>query len=213
MADFLDVDGGINPNSAPVATEEDPAAAFLAREQDELAGIEDENFSGGPTTDAQAVDQGNADFGSAEADILGGGEVGGEAPQENGPSDAYSAISSVDRLANEPEKIKKWRVEQEELLAKKDEEADELKEDWRETAKKELNDWYNKRSEQQEKMKTSNRASEEAFIQERDEDIPGQEWERVARLCDFNPKNSKTTKDVTRMRSLLLHLKQTGLTR
>ncbi|XP_033117421.1 clathrin light chain B-like [Anneissia japonica] len=155
----------------------------------------------------------NLDFVGVDADILGVGDDAGQSPQENGPTDSYSAISSVDRLANEPEKIKKWRAEQEELLAKKDKEAEALKEEWAETAKKELADWHNKRSEQQEKIKTSNRASEEAFIQERDEDIPGQEWERVARLCDFNPKNSKTTKDVTRMRSLLLHLKQTGLTR
>ncbi len=36
------------------------------------------------------------------------------------------------------------------------------------------------------------------------------DWERVARLCDFNPKNSKCAKDVGRFRSLLLQLKQSG---
>lgn len=57
------------------------------------------------------------------------------------------------------------------------------------------------------------RAAEEAFIEERDEDIPGHEWERVARLCDFNPKNSRATKDVSRMRSIFLQLKQNPLKR
>jgi len=57
------------------------------------------------------------------------------------------------------------------------------------------------------------RAAEEAFVEERDEDIPGHEWERVARLCDFNPKNSKATKDVSRMRSIFLQLKQHPLKR
>lgn len=59
----------------------------------------------------------------------------------------------------------------------------------------------------------NSRAAEEAFIKERDEETPGQEWERIARLCDFNPKNNKNTKDVSRLRSILLHLKQTGLQR
>ena len=57
----------------------------------------------------------------------------------------------------------------------------------------------------------SHRAAEEAFIKERDEVTPGQEWERIARVCDFNPKNNKNLKDVTRFRSILLHLKQSGL--
>lgn len=42
---------------------------------------------------------------------------------------------------------------------------------------------------------------------------PGTEWERVARLCDFNPKTNKQAKDVSRMRSVLISLKQTPLVR
>lgn len=57
------------------------------------------------------------------------------------------------------------------------------------------------------------RQAEAVFIEERDEDVPGHEWEHVARLCDFNPKNSKNTKDVGRMRSIFLQLKQTPLVR
>lgn len=55
----------------------------------------------------------------------------------------------------------------------------------------------------------SRRQAEAAFVEERDEDHPGTEWERVTRMCDFNPKNSKNTKDVSRMRSIFLQLKQT----
>ncbi len=40
--------------------------------------------------------------------------------------------------------------------------------------------------------------------------VPGTEWERVAKLCDFNPKTAKNTKDVGRMRSVILQLKQEG---
>ena len=57
------------------------------------------------------------------------------------------------------------------------------------------------------------RQAEAVFVEERDEDVPGHEWERVARLCDFNPKNSKNSKDVSRMRSIFLQLKQTPLVR
>lgn len=36
--------------------------------------------------------------------------------ESNGPSDAYAAISSADRLQNEPESLRKWREEQRERL-------------------------------------------------------------------------------------------------
>lgn len=57
------------------------------------------------------------------------------------------------------------------------------------------------------------RAAEEVFVKERDQTEPGEEWEKICRLCEFNPKNSKNVKDVSRMRSILLQLKQTPLVR
>lgn len=51
------------------------------------------------------------------------------------------------------------------------------------------------------------------MISDLDETNPGTEWERVARLCDFNPKSSKQAKDVSRMRSVLISLKQSPLVR
>ncbi|XP_021562329.1 clathrin light chain B [Carlito syrichta] len=56
-------------------------------------------------------------------------------------------------------------------------------------------------------------ASEEAFVKESKEETPGTEWEKVAQLCDFNPKSSKQCKDVSRLRSVLMSLKQTPLSR
>jgi hypothetical protein len=52
------------------------------------------------------------------------------------------------------------------------------------------------------------RESEAEFIKERDESLPGHEWERICRLCEFNPKNNRSQKDASRMRSILLQLKQ-----
>lgn len=57
------------------------------------------------------------------------------------------------------------------------------------------------------------RTAEDAFVKDRDTTQPGGEWEKICRLCEFNPKNSKNTKDVSRLRSILLQLKQTPLMR
>ena len=39
---------------------------------------------------------------------------------------------------------------------------------------------------------------------------PGTEWDRVTKLCDFGGKNANknSSKDMTRMKSILLQLKQ-----
>ncbi|MEQ2178560.1 hypothetical protein GOODEAATRI_015348, partial [Goodea atripinnis] len=138
-----------------VGSEEDPAAAFLAQQESEIAGIEnDEGFS-----------------------ILDGGEV----PSSLGDSN--------------------------------DANSRKQESEWKEKAKLELEEWHARQNEQLEKTKSNNRAAEEAMISDLDENNPGTEWERVARLCDFNPKSSKQAKDVSRMRSVLISLKQSPLVR
>ncbi|KAK3782412.1 hypothetical protein RRG08_033053 [Elysia crispata] len=230
-------------NSAP-SEEADPAADFLAREQSELAGLEDDTFGQqsvgnnqgfdafeqpsqestqpeaqnvsdlGPVGDFELVNGGGNDEG-----LLGGsdGLVNGlddpVSSSTNGPTNIYEAISQQDTVRAEPEKIKLWREEQRARLEAKDQEEEVRKKELREKAKKELDDWYKHHQEQLEKTKENNRASEEAFVKERDEKVPGQSWEKITRLCEFNPKNTKCTKDVARFRSILLQLKQTPLVR
>ncbi|KAK6166957.1 hypothetical protein SNE40_023551 [Patella caerulea] len=200
--------------------EDDPAADFLAREQSELAGLEDDN----PTDSSVPQDDGFGAFGdevpAASQDDFGGGldefegvSTDGQFEQSNGPSDSYSAISQQDTIRVEPEKIRLWREEQKDILEKKDMDESKKKEEWQSIAKKELEDWYKHHSEQLSKTKENNIAAEKAFIKERDESVPGHEWEKICRLCEFNPKHAKCTKDVTRMRSILLQLKQTPLVR
>uniref|UniRef100_H2ZWQ7 Clathrin light chain n=2 Tax=Latimeria chalumnae TaxID=7897 RepID=H2ZWQ7_LATCH len=222
-----------------LTTEEDPAAAFLAQQESEIAGIEnDEGFS--------ILDSGEvpASLQSQQADLV-DGAVNGETFQEsNGPMDAYAAISQADRLHSEPESIRKWREEQKERLEMLDANSRKQETEWKEKAKKELEEWYTRQEELLEKTKANNRvadeafykqpfadvigyvtninhpcyrleqdfrAAEEAFVTETEEINPGSEWERVARLCDFNPKSSKQAKDVSRMRSVLISLKQAPL--
>ncbi|XP_065734447.1 clathrin light chain A isoform X8 [Phocoena phocoena] len=140
-----------------VAGEEDPAAAFLAQQESEIAGIEnDEAFA-----------------------ILDGGAHG---PQPHGEPPGDPDANSRKQEA-----------------------------EWKEKAIKELDEWYARQDEQLQKTKANNRAAEEAFVNDIEESSPGTEWERVARLCDFNPKSSKQAKDVSRMRSVLISLKQAPL--
>uniref|UniRef100_A0A3B4EB74 Clathrin light chain n=1 Tax=Pygocentrus nattereri TaxID=42514 RepID=A0A3B4EB74_PYGNA len=209
-----------------VGAEEDPAAAFLAQQESEIAGIEqDEGFSildGGEVPSHLAADQHNG---------------------SNGPSDAYAAISSADRLQAEPESLRKWREEQRERLEDLDANSRKQEVEWKEKAKVELEEWHARQDEQLAKTKVNNRvldedfykqpfahligyvthinhpcyrldqAAEEAMVTELNESNPGTEWERVARLCDFNPKSNKQAKDVSRMRSVLISLKQSPLVR
>ncbi|XP_017398651.1 clathrin light chain A isoform X3 [Cebus imitator] len=201
-------------NGVAGAGEEDPAAAFLAQQESEIAGIEND--------EAFAILDGGAPGPQPHGEPPGGpdavdGVMNGEYYQEsNGPTDSYAAISQVDRLQSEPESIRKWREEQTERLEALDANSRKQEAEWKEKAIKELD-------EQLQKTKANNstninhpcysleQAAEEAFVNDIDESSPGTEWERVARLCDFNPKSSKQAKDVSRMRSVLISLKQAPL--
>ncbi|XP_020019979.1 clathrin light chain A isoform X3 [Castor canadensis] len=204
-----------------VAGDEDPAAAFLAQQESEIAGIEND--------EAFAILDGGAPGPQPHGEPPGGpdavdGVMNGEYYQEsNGPTDSYAAISQVDRLQSEPESIRKWREEQTERLEALDANSRKQEAEWKEKAIKELEEWYARQDEQLQKTKANNstninhpcysleQAAEEAFVNDIDESSPGTEWERVARLCDFNPKSSKQAKDVSRMRSVLISLKQAPL--
>ncbi|KAJ1126509.1 hypothetical protein NDU88_004916 [Pleurodeles waltl] len=196
----------------PAEPEEDPAAAFLAQQESEIAGIEnDEGFGvidGGalPTEEPPEL----VGFGDLVTTPVNGGDL---FPDSNGHSDGYSAIARADRLTQEPESIRVWREEQKKRLEELDASSKLAEQEWREKAKKDLDEWYVRQNEQMEKTKVNNRASDEALAADLTDDSSGTEWERVARLCDFNPKSSKQTKDVSRLRSVLISLKQAPLVR
>ena len=190
-----------------IEPEVDPVAEFVAREQDQLAGLEDEIP---PVSITAPATISNTDVGPG-GDAEGSFEIIDAVGQ---PTDAQAppiieTASKPPPVKEEPEKIRKWREEQKARLEEKDAEEEKKKEEWREAARKELEEWYKHHAEAISKTKTTNRNAEKQFVAEADEVEPGTEWERIAKLCDFNPKSSRASKDVSRMRSIILQLKQT----
>jgi hypothetical protein len=199
---------------------EDPAAEFLAQEEDQLRelGIDDNQFEENQFEENQFEGnqvEGNDDNIMGEFEDLGAGDGGNVAPEEpvmNGYTEPPAPVIQI-QPAQEPESLKEWREEKAASLQKQEEDEIENHQQWTDRAKKELDDWYNHYNEQLEKTRTENKAAEEQFIEEMTDTKPGNEWEKVSRFCDFNPKNSKNTKDVSRIRSMLLQLKQNPLVR
>ncbi|KAK2518812.1 Clta [Columba livia] len=133
--------------------EEDPAAAFLAQQENEIAGIENDVgvLEGREVLSAM---QDPDDLGLGAVD----GGVNGNIHQEsNGPKDSYAAISQVDRLQSEPESIRKWREEQKERLEQLDANSRKQEAEWKEKAIKELEEWYARQDEKLQKTKASNK--------------------------------------------------------
>jgi hypothetical protein len=117
---------------------------------------------------------------------------------------------------NEPEKIRKWREEFSTRIEKKDSEEEIKRKEMREQAKKELDDFYKQRIEQLERTKGQNRTNNRTFEDDlfnngnKSTTSNGKvnDWDKITSLCEFNPKNNRSQKDLTRYRGVLLQLKQ-----
>merc|ERR1711879_922072 len=144
----------------PAASEVDPAAEFLAKEQEELGDIGQDLGLGAPAQTEDVLAPANE--------------------EEDDGKDIYAGMQtlSIKKDKEEPEFMRKWKEEQQERLRKKDEEE----------------------SAAMEETKYDN--IEMNGIE------PGTEWERVSKHCDFSSKAPGHTKDVSRMRSIMLQLKQ-----
>merc|ERR1712126_39870 len=170
--------------------EVDPAAEFLAKEQEELGDIGEDLGIG---THPEAGDRIEAFKEEFEPEIP-------VAPSGGGAD--YSAFGDVQEELSggmggmtigreEPECLKNWKLKQDQMLKEKD-------------ANEEI-----KNEELLEKNRKANKEHEKAQeVPEVNGIVPGQEWERVSKHCDFSAKAPGHTKDVSRMRSILLQLKQ-----
>ena len=125
--------------------------------------------------------------------------------------DIYAGMQplSIKKDQEEPEFTRKWKEEQQKWLSKKEEEETAAMEELKQKAQIELADWYKRLEMQLEKTKRINREEEAKFRNDEVNHIePGSEWERVAKHCDFSTKAPGHTKDVSRMRTIMLQLKQ-----
>ncbi|XP_063886147.1 clathrin light chain-like isoform X12 [Scylla paramamosain] len=255
---------GFGDSFVPAPTEGtpevDPAAEFLAREQDQLAGLDDDiippaaapqsqetapTLPAGAAADAPSAEavaaeeafaepasavaapaeaapehEGNysgfgADFGGASVptddaaasvgDLSFVGDTSAAEPVPAPPM-AYSPVPTIPK--EEPEKIRIWREQQEVRLKEKDAAEELNKEELKEKARKELEDWYKQHEEQVAKTRQANRSAEKELVADIGKMEPGTEWERIAKLCNFNPKTAKSSRDISRMRSIILQVKQ-----
>merc|ERR1712045_212551 len=173
----------------PATSEVDPAAEFLAKEQAELGDI-GEDLGIAPAASQPAADNDN---------FLTEGEA----------SELSTGMSKLYVAKEEPEFMRKWKEEQKARLEKKDQEEAAAMEELKVKAKQELEDWYKRYETQIEKTKNCNREEETKYEgNEMNHIEPGSEWERVAKHCDFSAKAPGHSKDVSRLRSIMLQLKQ-----
>jgi len=192
MDEFEEVSGSEGLNEVPPAAASDPASEFLEREKEELGDVLGDPPAADPVVDML----------SAPMDGL------AVSRSSSGKGSPITILSSMPRI--EPETIRAWRADNEKRLAEKDAKEEENLVELREQAKKELADWYKHYKEQLEKTKAVNRSAEVEFVAEVNDIKPGTEWERINKLVDFNSKHSKSTKDTSRMKSIMLQLKQNG---
>ncbi|CAF1085018.1 unnamed protein product [Adineta steineri] len=196
------------PNSFDNFNDEDPAAEFLEREQRELGDITGNNgvnaFEDPFNTDSASLTNG-----AHSPAINTNGSISPNPSSQNG--DQYQALSQL----NEPETILKWREEFSTRINKKDTEEEVKRKEMREQAKKELDDFYKQRVEQMERVKGENRLNnrtleDDLFSNGNNSTSNGKinDWDKITSLCEFNPKNNRSQKDLTRYRSVLLQLKQ-----
>ncbi|CAM4750394.1 unnamed protein product [Rotaria magnacalcarata] len=183
--------------------DEDPAAEFLEREKRELADITGDTDSNlfANAFDARGLSP-NLNVGGSYSPI----------PTSNSP---YQGLSDLSEQINEPEKIRKWREEFSTRISKKDTEEEIKRKEMQEQARKELDDFYKQRAEQLERTKgqnrTNNRTLEDDIFNNRNSSTSNgkvSDWDKITSLCEFNPKNNRSQKDLTRYRSVLLQLKQ-----
>jgi len=201
----------------------DPAADFLAREQEELGDVlgEELGLSNAPAATSNPLED-EAVVHEVEAPAV-VPSMEGLSLEDQNELDAVNQEVAQERTTTpspafvmpprpkeEPETIKQWRLDQAKRLEEKDAKEAEMMAELKKEAEKELEDWYKRYDENLAKTRAMNRENEKEFVTNENDISPGTEWERVNKLCDFSGKNANknSTKDMSRMKSILLQLKQ-----
>ncbi|GAA97191.1 uncharacterized protein L969DRAFT_42397 [Mixia osmundae IAM 14324] len=141
--------------------------------------------------------------------------------QQNGYSTApqYAASQGAFTQAPEPETdaIKAWRAKQAEEIKERDARSAEKREETITRAQKAIDDFYKNYNEAKEKNIASNKEEESKYLSAQTDALAkGTTWDRIAELVELKDSRSKTntksTRDLTRFKELILSLKREGET-
>ncbi|KAI8336506.1 clathrin light chain [Chlamydoabsidia padenii] len=110
----------------------------------------------------------------------------------------------------EPAVVRQWREKQQEMIAQRDEEAENKKQETIQKAREDIDRFYEEYNEKKQKSIEENRAREETYQKDREETSTSNNiWERVVREFDVtNAKSGHHTRDVSRMKEVMLDLRK-----
>ncbi|KAI8876139.1 hypothetical protein K501DRAFT_289043 [Backusella circina FSU 941] len=124
--------------------------------------------------------------------------------------DSSKALHKAMMPEEEPETVRLWREKQEETIKKRDQDAEQKKQDTIQRAREDIDKFYEEYNDKKQKIIEENRAREETRIKQRDDvNSSANIWERVASEVDTsNAKSGFHAQDVTRMKDLIVDLKR-----
>ncbi|GAA5805781.1 clathrin light chain [Helicostylum pulchrum] len=110
----------------------------------------------------------------------------------------------------EPETVRQWREKQKEVIAERDAISEEKKQETINRAREDIDKFYEEYNDKKQKAIEENREREETTVKKRDDVAASSNvWDRVTREVDTtNAKTGYHTRDITRMKDLMLDLKR-----
>jgi hypothetical protein len=137
--------------------------------------------------------------------------IGSRQPSVSTPTPMMTTTTATtnEDLYTESPMIVEWRERQRRLIEEKDMRSTRKKSEVLDEGQKALEKFYEEYNYRKTKNMTLNQERESMLQRERDEpSVKGKEWDRICRYIDLNVKNTRSTKDMSRMRSLLLDLRR-----
>ncbi|XP_074598232.1 uncharacterized protein LOC141852961 [Brevipalpus obovatus] len=188
-ADMLDTSLNISEPLAQLEIEQSPSAK--PRESDEFSLLFVRDSNNGEKLSNESSSPTSASSSSSSSQVS-------EHQDNPDPEDDVreELVEKVDFVALR-------NIEIEKSLAIKDEEEAKQKAELAAQGKRELDEFYANYHKKLDEIKKTNREIEQQWIKERDDVVPGKEWEKVANMCDFRTSHN-SARDTSRMRSILI---------
>ncbi|OZJ06771.1 hypothetical protein BZG36_00385 [Bifiguratus adelaidae] len=182
----------------------DPTADFLAREKAALGADADlfsshDDFSSG--TNGQAVPPAQPEYSAFESEF--------PAAEDLEESQAFANAKEEVNPEVENAVIREWKEKQRKAIEQRDAESEAKREEIIQKARDDIDKFYEDYNEKKQRTIEENRHREGAFQEQREDTTSGTVWERVTNQIDLsNPKANRNTREVSRLKSLMLDLKQ-----